>query len=263
MIDSEITVLIPTSPIPWHPSTHIIDEVIASIRYHLPEAYLIIMMDGVREELRFRGRDYNLYKQNIRANKNSGKYGPNVYIEEYGAWSQQAIMTRNALDNIKTPTVLFVEHDTPLVTKNNPRDNEEHHGITKPEDCIIEWEKIVGFITSQRANIVRFYSWEKIWHEHTRMMKEEMFWEGARFLQTTQWSQWPNVASTQFYRDMFQKFFPVNRKTMIETVMASPAATLPWSDIKTTIYYPGENNRRFYHLNGRLGADGKKDIGEW
>jgi len=220
------------------------------------------MMDGVRREMEFRRKQYGEYKDNLRKNAADGKYGY-VQLLDYDTWSQQAIMTRDAVHHIKTPTVLFVEHDTPLVTVSNPRDEENTGRTDHPEDCLIEWEKIVGFLTSKRANIVRFYSWEKVWHEHAGMMRDTMEWEGTRFLQTLQWSQWPNVGSTEFYRDMFDRFFHPNRRTMIETVMSSPAATLAWDEVKTTIYYPGENNRRFYHLNGRVGEDGLKDAADW
>ena len=46
----EITVVIPTSPIPSHPSTAIIDETIASVRKQLPDSRIIVTADGVRAE---------------------------------------------------------------------------------------------------------------------------------------------------------------------------------------------------------------------
>ena len=42
-----VTVLIPVSPIPSHPSTEVLDVTIDSIRTRLPDAEIIIMFDGV------------------------------------------------------------------------------------------------------------------------------------------------------------------------------------------------------------------------
>lgn len=46
----DITIVIPTSVIPSHPSTDIIEETINTIRVHLPDNEIIIQVDGLRDE---------------------------------------------------------------------------------------------------------------------------------------------------------------------------------------------------------------------
>ena len=58
---SNITVVIPTSPIPSHPSTDILDETIFNTRQYTG-ARIIIMFDGVHESLAHRKEDYENYK---------------------------------------------------------------------------------------------------------------------------------------------------------------------------------------------------------
>jgi hypothetical protein len=45
-----VAVLIPTSPIPSHPSTEMIETTIASVKEQLPDAPIILMIDGIRPE---------------------------------------------------------------------------------------------------------------------------------------------------------------------------------------------------------------------
>ena len=45
-----VAVLIPTSPIPSHPSTEMIETTIASVKEQLPDAPIIVMIDGIRPE---------------------------------------------------------------------------------------------------------------------------------------------------------------------------------------------------------------------
>ena len=58
MLADKISILLPTSPIPHHPSTHILDEVIESIRVHFPDNELFLMIDGVRGQVEHRRADY-------------------------------------------------------------------------------------------------------------------------------------------------------------------------------------------------------------
>jgi len=64
---SQITVLIPTFWIPSCPDTSIIDEVILSVRERLPDAPIIIMCNGLRDELIHRKQDYYEYVSRLAA----------------------------------------------------------------------------------------------------------------------------------------------------------------------------------------------------
>ena len=60
-VESTITVIVPTSVIPSHPSTSIIEKTIADIRSQLPNAEIIITIDGLRDEQKDRHGDYQEY----------------------------------------------------------------------------------------------------------------------------------------------------------------------------------------------------------
>ena len=61
-----VTVLISSSPINSHPETRsIVDETIASVRWHFKDAPIILMCDGVRPEQEHRRADYEQYKKNL------------------------------------------------------------------------------------------------------------------------------------------------------------------------------------------------------
>lgn len=57
-VESTITVIVPTSVIPAHPDTSVIEKTIADIRAQLPRSEIIITIDGLREEQKDRHKDY-------------------------------------------------------------------------------------------------------------------------------------------------------------------------------------------------------------
>lgn len=260
LVDDQITVVVPTSPVPSHPSTEIIEKVLASIRYHLPMAPIIVSADGVRPQVEFRRAQYIDYLKNLNQIVESHKYG-NLVLRTFEQPTQQAKMLRTALEtHITTPLVLFVEHDTYLVTDWNPRDTD---GITRSEDCRTHWKDIAEVLLTGNANMVRFYAWEKIWHEHEYLMCGELNYRQTQFIKTKQYSQWPCIATADFYRQILREYFKPSDIVMIEPTMVSPVVTHPWEDFKIVVYHPRPNARRFYHMNARVGADGRKDPGEW
>src|SRR4029077_13519948 len=155
---SQVTVTIPTSPIPRHPSTDLIENTISSIRYQLPNARIIVMCDGVRPNVEFRRKQYEEYKDRLTKRSLQGDFG-NILIQENMVYAQQAKMMRAALEMITTPFVLFCEQDVVLVAMHNPRDGYKE---TLPEDCEIAWQDIADLLDSGGANIVRFYTWDQI-----------------------------------------------------------------------------------------------------
>jgi hypothetical protein len=261
VIDDQITILIPTSPIPSHPSTAIIEKTIAAIRYHLPTARLIVMADGVREEVKHREAQYQEYKDRLQKKIDACAFG-NAAMLVYSEHLHQARMTLETLRRVDTPLVYFNEHDVYLVTDHNPRD-EENTGYTHPEDTIIRWDEIRDLILSGGSHFVRFYLWEKIWHEHQYLMCGQMIQGASKFIQTRQWSGWPHVASAAVYRNVLENYLHPNEKRMIELLIYGPVVESLWIDFRTTIYYPEPNARRFMHLNGRQDeATGVRDLAD-
>jgi len=230
----DITFLIPTSVIPSHPDTSIIEETVASIRFHFPLADILVMIDGVRHEQQDRTADYEEYTQRLLRLCNFE--WTNVFPILFQDHQHQANMTRLALDYVRTPLICFVEHDTPLVT-----------------DWPYDWENIFELIKSGDVDMLRFHFESRIHPEHEHMMldPDPVVLHGVRLRRTIQWSQRPHVAKADYYRKILADHFPLTGRTMIEDKMHSVAQCEP-EHHTVAVYTPeGETILRSYNLDGR------------
>lgn len=234
-----ITVIIPTSPLKTHPDSTVLETTIASVRHHLPHCEIIITFDGVREEQQELTKAYNEFK-----NKMLWKFlheYKNILPYVFEAHAHQSDMLRKVIGDIKTPLLLYVEGDAPLVT-----------------DEPIDWKACVNMILTGEANTVRFHHEGVIPKEHNHLMLEKK----GTFLQTIQWSQRPNLSSVTYYRDTVLPAIP--EKSFIEDTFHGVVqgdyyedGMFGWYKHRLWIYYPNNNNiKRSYHLDGRQG--GKK-----
>lgn len=244
-----ITVLVPTSPVPSNPSVDIIEETIASIRHHLPTAEIIIMIDGVRDEQQERKPAYQEYVRRLlwKCNFQWEHVVPMLFATHH----HQAAMTREALKAVKTPLILFVEHDTPLTP-----------------DHDIDFDGISNVILSKQADMVRFHFEAFIPEEHKYLMLDEVpkMVDGVPMVRTAQWSQRPHVASVEFYKRILENHFSADSRTMIEDRMHGVVVgafnerrTAGWNEFKIWIYHPEGDIKRSYHLDGRQ-TDPKYDM---
>jgi hypothetical protein len=236
-----VTVLIPTSPIAAHPDTAIIEATIASVRYHHPDAEIVVMCDGVRpEQDHYRAR-YAAYLERLTyLCARDGRIVPVIHAEHL----HQAEMTRRALAMVDTPLVLFVEHDTPLVT-----------------DEPIDWPALTDAVLSGETDLVRFHYEAGVHpeHEHLMLDVEPIDVRGVQLLRTVQWSQRPHLASTGFYRRILAEEFPAGYVGMVEDRMHSVVHSAwrefglaGWDRFRLTMYAPpGGNIKRSLHLDGR------------
>lgn len=229
-----VTVLLPTSPIPSQPDTLIIEETVLSIRAHL-DAEIIIMIDGVRDEQAHYRDAYDEYVARIlhlAAHTWTG-VTPLLFDEHH----HQAAMTRHALDLVRTPTVMFVEHDTPLA----------------PEP--IDWDAILGVLEDGALHLVRFHHEAQIPEPHQYLMLDPtpVGMGGVPVVRTIQWSQRPHAAQTSYYRRILGDYFPAGDRTMIEPRMHSICQSEPWGAHRLGIYAPGPMIKRSLHLDGRAG----------
>jgi hypothetical protein len=242
--NQHITVVIPVSPIKSHPSTEILDETIASIRHHMPKVKIIVSFDGVREEQQELGM---AYIQHIRAVLWKHR---DIYPVIFGEHRHQSGMMKELLANhITTPTIMYVEQDTPL------------------EKDYIDFGAIFDLIESGESNLVRFHHESSIPKEHEHMMLgkvdvSELEEENKlMFVKTVQWSQRPHIASTAFYRQIMGLFSP-DSKSFIEDFVHGLVWNAYLKDGKAAynlyrlhIYHPDGNIRRSYHTDGRKGAE--------
>lgn len=234
---SSITVLIPTSPIPSHPDTAILDEMIFNIRQYT-DAQIVIMADGVHSSLAHRTEDYMQYIERVNENIESLQYG-DCTLTVFEHHVHQAIMTSTILKAIKTPLILFCEHDTSPIGD-------------------IPFEKLCSFVeNSLDINYLRFNIFHKILDEHQHLMldKVPVVIDGVRLVRTIQYSQRPHIAKVKWYRDILFTYVH-EKKSMIEdpvhSIVQAKYAALGYDTFGLAIYTPeGETQLRSYHSDGR------------
>lgn len=196
---------------------------------------MVILADGVRPQMEHRRKQYQEYLWKL-----SGSTAFRMKVHE--THRQQAGMLKDFIDEIKTPYLLFCEHDATL------------------DDKFIDWEGIELLLDTGDANTVRLY-WNSVPHpEHLHLMGDRL---GA-FVKTTQWSSWPHISRVDFYKRILNQYFAGNDCKMIETVMYSPVVEFPWEEFKTWIYCPEGDGVRFHHHDGRTDqGTGIRDEGDW
>lgn len=232
-----ISAVIPISPVPSHPEIAILEETVASVRHHLPDAEIHLCFDGVRTEQKHRRADYEeaIRRTLWRADHDWGNCCPWIWDEH----AHQVGMLRGVIDEMRTKLLLYVEQDSPLVT-----------------DEPIDWRAITDFIESGESNCVRLHHEGRVPVEHEPMM------HGAQdgFIRTSQYSARPHVATVAFYRRALECFSP-NANSFLEDRLhgvIDEAYKLDgisgWHQWRLHIYaQDGENLKRSYHLDGRAG----------
>lgn len=235
---NNITVLIPVSPIPSHPSTEVIDETVASVRERLPDSEIIIMFDGVAPWLAEFTEPYEQFKQNL-LYKINHEYGNAVPLMADHHIHQSGLV-REALKLVRTPLILFLEQDTPL-----------HNDI--PFDKLTE-PILTGYI-----NTIRFHFEAQIHPEHQHLMLDQqpIMILGQPFLRTRQWSQRPHLSATKYYQHICDAYFD-GQPRFIEHIMYGRVAEggNNYDEHRLHIYAPDGTLVRSKHLDGRrLGAE--------
>lgn len=248
-VSERITILILTSPIKSHPNTEIIEKTIADMRAVLPDCEIIIGIDGVRAEQEDYRERYEEYKKRLLW-KTAHEW-TNVVPVVFENHMHQAAMTRKLLTMVKTETILFVEHDTALCT-----------------DFTYEWNDLLDMIKDGTAYTIRFHHEGAIPEEHRYLMAgdvEEI--NDIPMIKTAQWSQRPHLSSTVFYREMMNRYFTDESRTMIEDkIHGFPAEAYKhdglqgWYQWRLWIYHPTDGNiKRSYTSDGR-GDDPKYEM---
>lgn len=249
--DEQITVLISTSPTVGHPSTEQLEQVVESVRFHLPTAPIIISCDGVAPELEHRGDAYREYLRRVMwlAHHEWLNVQPVVHEDHI----HQAGMAAHALaHHVHTSQILYMEHDTPLVT-----------------DCPIDWWLLSQAIKDHRLNLIRFHHEAQVPAPHRHLMLDNpqiqgQTYRGVPVIRTMQWSQRPHLARTDWYRSLMARYFGEGSCTMIEDVIYGVVEGAlfergagAWESWRLGIYAPHDPNwKRSLHLDGR-GPDRK------
>ena len=177
---NDITFVVPTSVLPSHPDTEIIDEVIRSIRQYFPDNEIILQVDGLREEQQHRKPMYDEYKNRILWKcLHEWKNVLPVIFDEH---SHQSTMMEKSIHLITTPLMFYIEGD-----------------IALKNDLKINWQEILDMLDSKIAYTVRFYTFNiKIEKSHRPLMLKQH----GNFIKTFQWSQQPHISYVSYYRHM-------------------------------------------------------------
>lgn len=229
-----VTVMMPSSTIKTHPKTDMINETIGSIRERLPEAEILVQIDGLRKEQAKRLTEYDEYARRLlwETNWKQANVLPIVFRE----FSHQAIMARKTIDLVKTPYLLYVEHDTPLTDE-------------------IDFDDVLKGLDTYK--LIRFSHEAVIPKEHDHMMLDKEPRDG--FMRTVQWSQRPHITKTDYYRWILSEFFDDKKRAFIEHKMYGKILEeytfngYPvWEKYGMVLYAPDPSNlRRSANLNGR------------
>jgi hypothetical protein len=228
MNHDDLAILISSSPIESHPSTAILDETIASVRYHFPNSFIKVMCDGVRPEQEDKRAAYEEYLKRITFTQR-GLIGFCVY-----KFVHQARLTQLCLEQIvPQPLILFLEHDCPLL----PRE--------------IDWEMLKHQVLNGHTNHVRLHYDETIHPEHTHLMHGKLT---NNLIKTTQFHCRPFLTRTHWFYDLLCRSFTKDSRSFIEDRVYTFVDQAPWENYRCTIYDPegtGQNMKRSGHTNGR------------
>lgn len=231
-LKDKLTVLIPTSPIKSHPSLEIIEQTIESVRSRLPDCEILIMCDGVRKEQEHLRDSYEWYLNQLLWKSNWEWH--NVLPILFNEYSHQAYMTKYILSKVRTPAILFVEHDCPLEGE-------------------IPFPQLVDNVVDDRLDMIRLHHETKIgdYHLHLMLDPSPIDIGGVPMVRTVQWSQRPHIANTDYYRKIMQEHFSEHSRTMIEDQMHSVAQSNPWDSHRLAIYHNEGNIQHSITTDGR------------
>lgn len=232
-----ITPFVTTSPVPSNPSTEIIQQTLDSIRYHLPASVIHILADYPRQEHNEAQREsYDEFLGELKYMLRP-KYEPYM-LHRMADFSHQVRMMRECLKCCKTPLLMFMEHDCPLVTD---------------PILTIPWPTICRVLDRGDVGCIRFLPEPQIHSEHRYLMRGLIKPMGLPLMSTVQFSARPHVASKEWYRKLLG-LFGVSAQCFIEDGAYTHLVNSPWEIWKQAIYLPDGNAQRSLHLDGREGA---------
>lgn len=197
-----ITVVVPTSPVPANPGFgHVLETLGSLADAGLPDCEVLLTFDGVRDEqAHLRGGYYQAARQLV---AHCQQAWPRVLPVVHAGHRHQSGMMRDALDLVRTPLVLYLEHDCPL------------------EPGVL-WGEVAALLCAGEADLVRFHHETHVLDVHRHLMVGEPEQVGPlQVWRTRQWSQRPHLARTDYYRRIMADHFTADERWMIEDRMHS------------------------------------------
>ena len=200
-----VTVIMSASWIPSHPSTEIIEEAILRTRAYpeLADAEILVTIDGLHPDYAAHAADYEEWKRRfIDLCAHDVRFAgvlPMVFDEHL----HQAATTRIALEEVRTPLMLYVEHDTyPM----GP----------------IDWPGIIRALAEPAVNMVKLSIFDEVIPEHRDLYPDGTTPKdvaGVPLLRSIQYSTRPHLARTEWYREIARQFFGRETRTYVEWIL--------------------------------------------
>lgn len=229
---SDITIIVPTSPIPSNPSTAIIDRTLSSIHQFLPDAPTIVMCDGLR------GERYMEFKEALRGNTTAQF--------EFDTHLHQSAMLTQVLPSVQTPLIYFLEHDWETLPG-------------------VPWKELSQLILGGQYKYIKLHAAPRIHPAHEHLMGDRVIWYGDKqypmlqdgnpqtpvpVIETVQYSANPHLALTEWYRELARKYLE-GKTDFIENILHGPLSKYgPRADM--AIYNPPDGDMfRVRHLDGK------------
>ncbi len=232
MIDT--TIVIATCPIPSHPSTILIETAIRFLRYYkeLEQVPILIYCDGVHPTLEHRRVQYEEYKQNL--HKLCESEWSNVRVLESDEHIHQCNVMRQALEEVKTSTVLVAAHGWLFWGH-------------------ISWGKLVEATQRPDVNSIRFYIFDEIHPEHSHLFAlDREIVNGVSLMRTIQFGDGPALYKTEWYKSVIQKYVSPNARCFNEQILWPIFHNLGWENFSGLwIYAPEGSLNRNAIMNER------------
>jgi hypothetical protein len=237
----DISIVIPVSVIYSHPLTHTLDWTVASVRSHLFNAPIYLMMDGVRFEQEDRRVDYEQFKSRLTFPQWAG----DVHKVEFSTHHHQAAMLRETLHKVSTPLVLFLEQDWMLLEP-------------------IPWDAMAAVLLDYQADVIRLHQTDEIHPEHEHLFLEHVDIMGVPLRKMRVFWAQPHLARTDWYRKVLAEKFSPNCRCFIEDRLYGINLETPWELNKIYMYEPEGKLKRVSHTDGRgKNPDGSPLVDKW
>lgn len=239
--DQRTTIVVTASPIPSHPSVEMLRRTIESAWESMGCVVpVIIGFDGVRTEQAAMAKQYEQAIQQVCWDSlHRTDWAGNVLPIISDVHLHQAKLTARLMDEVRTPTILFMEHDTPF--------NQDP----------IDWEACIDLVAYRSVDVLRFHHEQEILQVHEHLMLDEVTKDmlGVPLRRTLQWSARPHLADSDYYRGMLRgPWFRKPNNGFIEDTMHGVVQSQ--GGHRVAIYHPDGGICRTMHLDGR--ANGPK-----
>eukprot|EP00930_Biecheleria_cincta_P075221 TRINITY_DN62391_c0_g1_i1.p1 TRINITY_DN62391_c0_g1~~TRINITY_DN62391_c0_g1_i1.p1 ORF type:complete len:675 (-),score=71.09 TRINITY_DN62391_c0_g1_i1:56-2080(-) len=209
LLREKLTVILSTSAIGRHPSTDLLDEVLASFQLAegIQNCDLIIVCDGYRstneageqfKESKFRSgivdptsaTNYETYKETLRARATVNRI-PAVHVLELDSRHGFGFAVRAALELVRTPYVIVVQHDRPFTRPCNiPR-------LVRAMEAAPDRFKYVGLPTSTTCGH-KYHVLSKYGLRIESVLADA---DGLELVPLVQWYDSTHVCLTAHYRN--------------------------------------------------------------